>query len=314
MATSGRRGRTRQFEVNKASVTTLLLADHSDSEEDDLDEEDVRFLSEDSERQGTDDASIFVAIDDGDVIEDPNVGGTSNQGNNLRVKKRAKKRTTEENNMAWSKDIVPVATQNADTYVEWGAIKIDTISQSSEPVEVFRAVSEMDKLVQSIIVPQSNLYALQNGRVFETYNDEIMAFLGINFLMGYHVLPSLDDYWSNEADICVPFVLECMPRDRFREIRKNLHFADNSTELPRDNPDRDRAFKIRPLISHFNESFAKSMENTECQSVDEHMVKFKGRNAMKQYMKNKPIKWGFKMWARCCSKTGYLFQFDYYTG
>jgi Transposase IS4 len=195
--------------------------------------------------------------------------------------------------MTWSKDIVPAATQNADTYVQWGAIKIDTISQSSDPVEVFRAVSELDKLVQGTIVPQSNLYALQNGRVFETHNDEIMAFFGINYLMGYHVLPSLDDYWSNEADICVPFVSECMPRARFREIRNNLHFSDNA---------------------HFNEAFAKSMENTECQSIDENMVKFKGRNAMKQYMKNKPIKWGFKMWARCCSKTGYLFQFDYYTG
>ena len=29
----------------------------------------------------------------------------------------------------------------------------------------------------------------------------------------------------------------------------------------------------------------------------------------KQYMKNKPIKWGFKWW---CSKTGYLYEFDLY--
>lgn len=69
--------------------------------------------------------------------------------------------------------------------------------------------------MDSIIVPQSNLYALQNGRVLKTDNDEMMAFLGINLLMGYHVLPSLTDYWSNEVDICVPFVSECMPRDRF---------------------------------------------------------------------------------------------------
>ena len=34
----------------------------------------------------------------------------------------------------------------------------------------------------------------------------------------------------------------------------------------------------------------------------------------KQYMKNKPIKWGFKWWYRCCSKTGYLYKFDLYLG
>ncbi|XP_046688364.1 piggyBac transposable element-derived protein 3-like [Homalodisca vitripennis] len=44
------------------------------------------------------------------------------------------------------------------------------------------------------------------------------------------------------------------------------------------------------------------------------MVKFKGQNAMKQYIKNKPVKWGFKLWCRCDSETGYLYQFDIYTG
>ena len=31
-------------------------------------------------------------------------------------------------------------------------------------------------------------------------------------------------------------------------------------------------------------------------------------------MKNKPIKWGFKWWCRCCSKTGYLYESDLYLG
>ena len=31
-------------------------------------------------------------------------------------------------------------------------------------------------------------------------------------------------------------------------------------------------------------------------------------------MKNKPIKWGFKFWFRCASKTGYLYQLDLYLG
>ena len=35
---------------------------------------------------------------------------------------------------------------------------------------------------------------------------------------------------------------------------------------------------------------------------------------MRQYMKNKPIKWGFKFWFRCGSKSGYLYEFDMYLG
>ena len=56
------------------------------------------------------------------------------------------------------------------------------------------------------------------------------------------------------------------------------------------------------------------MSPTAQQAIDEHMVKFKGQHAMKQYMPMKPIKRGFKMWCRNDSATGYLFQFDMYGG
>ena len=50
------------------------------------------------------------------------------------------------------------------------------------------------------------------------------------------------------------------------------------------------------------------------QSIDEHMCKFKGKSIMRQHMKNKPIKWGFKFWFRCGAKSGYLYELDMYLG
>ena len=35
---------------------------------------------------------------------------------------------------------------------------------------------------------------------------------------------------------------------------------------------------------------------------------------MKQYVKNKPIKWGFKLCSHCANETGYLHQYDLYVG
>ena len=35
---------------------------------------------------------------------------------------------------------------------------------------------------------------------------------------------------------------------------------------------------------------------------------------MRQYVKNKPIKWGFKFWYGCAGKVGYLYQFGLYLG
>ena len=71
---------------------------------------------------------------------------------------------------------------------------------------------------------------------------------------------------------------------------------------------------MRPVIDHLNSIFSKVLSNYSEQSIDEHMVKFKDRSRMKQYMKLKPMKWGFKFWFRCLSKTNYLYQMDIYLG
>ena len=56
------------------------------------------------------------------------------------------------------------------------------------------------------------------------------------------------------------------------------------------------------------------MEPEAKQSLDEHMIKYKGSSVMQQHIKKTWIKWGFGMWYRCAPKTGYLYQFDIYTG
>jgi hypothetical protein len=49
--------------------------------------------------------------------------------------------------------------------------------------------------------------------------------------------------------------------------------------------------------------------------VDECMVLLKsGLISFIQYMMLKPIKHGLKIFALCCSKSGYLFAFEVYTG
>lgn len=49
-------------------------------------------------------------------------------------------------------------------------------------------------------------------------------------------------------------------------------------------------------------------------SIDERMVKSKARFSFKQYIRNKPTKWGFKLWCLCDSRTGYTVNFSVYRG
>ena len=49
-------------------------------------------------------------------------------------------------------------------------------------------------------------------------------------------------------------------------------------------------------------------------SVDERMVRNNGRYSFRQYIKDKPTKWGFKFWVLADSLTGYTYDFDLYLG
>ena len=94
------------------------------------------------------------------------------------------------------------------------------------------------------------------------------------------------------------------------DILKNLHFVDNTTR----NEGSSKSFKIDLVIGHLNTAFKDALGDDSTQSIDEHMIKFKGRSSMKQYIKSKPIKWGFKAWMRCASSTGYAYHLELYTG
>ena len=71
---------------------------------------------------------------------------------------------------------------------------------------------------------------------------------------------------------------------------------------------------MRPVIDHLNSKFSEVLSNDSDQSIDENVVKSKGRSGMKQCIKSKPVKWGFKFWFHCFSKSGYLYQMVIYLG
>ncbi|XP_043232535.1 piggyBac transposable element-derived protein 3-like [Amphibalanus amphitrite] len=160
------------------------------------------------------------------------------------------------------------------------------------------------------IAYQTNLYATQKdvNTTFSTTDDEIVNFVAVLLYMGVMEAPSLEDYWSMK--LRVPQVAEVMSSKRFRLLRRTLHFNDNS----RAGGSVDRFFKIRPLFSFINTSF-QSVPQTSRQSIDEVMVGYKGKTAgnLRQYIRNKPDKWGFKLFSRA-SEDGFVHDMVLYQG
>lgn len=179
--------------------------------------------------------------------------------------------------------------------------------KNSTPVEIFEKL--LDDTVIDHIVDQSVLYAGQkNSHSFSVTREDIKIFLGVLLYSGYHKLPRERLYWSLDEDLNTDIVYNAISKNRYCEIKRNLHFADN-TALDKD----DKMAKLRPLMNLLNKNFQQWGIFSEKLSIDEAMVKYFGHHSSKQFLIKKPVRFGYKNWMMC-SSTGYCFAFDTYCG
>ncbi|KAK6177165.1 hypothetical protein SNE40_015322 [Patella caerulea] len=133
-------------------------------------------------------------------------------------------------------------------------------------------------------------------------------------LMGINNLPEINNYWSTDDGLGNEFIKKSMSRNRYQSILRYLHVNDSLSQSEKGDESYDKLFKIRPLLDHPEKTFLDNFVPLKEVSVDEAMVKFKGRLGFIQYMPMKPIKRGVKVWMSACPSTGYAFTFDVYTG
>lgn len=141
-----------------------------------------------------------------------------------------------------------------------------------------------------------------------------MLFLAILVISGLNQREScLSDLWSDNPILGNSKVKSIMSYPRFSQILRFLHISDSTKAPAKDSAKYDRLYKLRPVIDLLNSLFQAAYSLPQKLSVDEMMIAFKGRNTMKQYIQNKPVKRGFKIWA-LCSYFGYVWRFEIYTG
>lgn len=184
----------------------------------------------------------------------------------------------------------------------------ETNEELLSPLQYFTNLFSMDLMLE--IVHQTNLYSTQmRGSSANTSTREMTDFVSIVLLMGVIDLPAYEDYWA--ANTRIEQVASLMPVKRFKLLRRYIHFNDN-TQLTEDT--NDRYYKVRPLIEKVRKNFRKyHTENSY--SIDETMVAYKGTRAgnLRQYIKNKPHKWGYKFFL-IAGVSGYILDFIPYQG
>ena len=117
---------------------------------------------------------------------------------------------------------------------------------------------------------QFELYARRdcNNQGFSTTELELRKFVGILIISGYHTLPRLDDYWSTAEDLGCAIVAKTMSRNRFKELKRYCHLADNQNLGP------SRVAKVQPIYESLNKALTQFGISTPKISLDESMVPY----------------------------------------
>lgn len=174
------------------------------------------------------------------------------------------------------------------------------------PLLYFRRYLSLELMEE--IAEKTNLYAAQKGtkKWKNTNSSEIEILLALHIVHGVLKYPRIRMYW--ETQLKIQMFTENMTRDRFFQLRNNLHAVDIETI----DSGKDRLAKVRPMLNSIrNRCLQLPVEKEVC--IDEQMVPFTGNLNIKQYMKGKPNPWGVKIFA-LCGKSGQLYDFFVYQG
>ncbi|XP_065664666.1 piggyBac transposable element-derived protein 4-like [Hydra vulgaris] len=131
--------------------------------------------------------------------------------------------------------------------------------------------------------------------------------------MGLVHKPAPHFYWSTDKIFQTPVFNTVMSRNRFNLLLKFFHINDNQNLQNPNDPNRDRLYKLRPVIEKLFEKFQSVYTPNQCIAVDESLLLWKGRLLFKQYLPLKRARFGIKLFC-LCEDSGYMYRFRIYTG
>ena len=85
----------------------------------------------------------------------------------------------------------------------------------------------------------------------------------------------------------MPWFHSIMSQDKFKNILRFLHLADNTNQLPKENPNYDQLHKLGGIDKELSKRFSLMYIPKRELSVDEQMIGTKARISFIQYMPKK---------------------------
>ncbi|KAF7235524.1 PiggyBac transposable element-derived protein 4 [Varanus komodoensis] len=196
------------------------------------------------------------------------------------------------------------------------AAKKDTISETfelllTEPILcllIYETNREAERVTREW--NQSNPTKIRHWKYLDV--TELKAYIGLLLLAGlyrgHH--ETLEELWDSVSGRT--FFRATMSLRRFSDITRFLRFDNKATRDSRRASDKLAAF--RDVWAMFVEQLSKWYTPGADLTVDEQLVEFRGRCPFKQYIPNKPGKYGIKVWWCCDAGTAYPLMGEVYLG
>lgn len=139
----------------------------------------------------------------------------------------------------------------------------------------------------------------------DTIVTELRIYLVILIYMGIFQQPTTLDYWKMSDEYHQHRFTQYMTLTRFHQVKHFFHIS------PPSEPNNNDSWfsKVEPLSSKLGSAYCRYYVPSTDVSVDEMIVRFKGRFKHTFRMKNKPISTGYKIFSICDS--GYTYSFLY---
>lgn len=143
--------------------------------------------------------------------------------------------------------------------------------------------------------------------------DEIQAFIGLLYVAGAQRSNNvhINNLWSVE-NLSSPFYSAVMSQNRFQILYRAIRFDDIETRQERCTT--DNLAPIRDLFEKFVQHSVQNYSVSAFITVDTMLDQFTGRCKFRQYISNKPAKYGIKIYAAVDSEMYYTHNLEIYAG
>lgn len=161
---------------------------------------------------------------------------------------------------------------------------------------------------------QQKSIAYQNKCMVKSTNEyEMKAFIGLLYLAGMFRSnrQNLRDLWQTDGT-GIDIFRNTMSINRFQFLMVCLRF--DNIENRKDRLAIDKLAAVRGILDKFVENCKHAYTPSQYVTIDEKLESFRGRCAFKQYIPNKPAKYGIKVQALVDARSYYVLNLEVYPG